>query len=165
MYVVPSCHTCACTYVIQLSGIPAFVHPWINGMTEVVQFASVSSMSNVLLWHFTYCTYAYNYVYMHTCTHAQFHTNRLTAGTYYTHLRTHIHTQCHAPSHSKIVYSTLLVISPFPCTMRSWASAVVGGSALVEKVLSALNWFMHQILFALCTRKYSFDASAACSQS
>ena len=122
-------------------------------------------MSNVLLLHFTYCTYAYNYVYMHTCTHAQFHVNRLTAGTYYTHLRTHIHTQCHAPSHSKIVYSTLLVISPFPCTMRSWASAVFGGSALVEKVLNALNCLMYQILFALCTRKYSFDASPACSQS
>ena len=35
--VVPLCHTCACTRVLQLSGIPAFVHPWINGMTEVVQ--------------------------------------------------------------------------------------------------------------------------------
>ena len=32
---VPPCHTCTCTYVIQLSGIPALVRPWINGMTEV----------------------------------------------------------------------------------------------------------------------------------
>ena len=28
--------------------MPAFVPPWINGMTEVVQFASVSSMTDSL---------------------------------------------------------------------------------------------------------------------
>ena len=74
------------------------------------------------------------YAYMHTCTHTQFHTNRLTADMHYTHTCAYIYTQCHAHSHSRIVNRTLLVISPFPCTMGSWVSAAFGGSALVGKM-------------------------------
>ena len=50
---------------MQLSGIPAFIHPWINGMTEVVQFASVSSMSDILP------TYIYAHMHTHTISHKQ----------------------------------------------------------------------------------------------
>ena len=63
MYIVPPCHTCTRTYVIQLSGIPAFVHPKINGMTEVVQFAAVSSMSDILPT--CICTLAHTYTVLH----------------------------------------------------------------------------------------------------
>ena len=138
LYIVPLCHTCTCTHVMQLSGMPAFVHPWINGMTEVVQFAAVSSISDIL----PTCAHT------HTHTHTQFHANRLT-GTYYTHTCTHtyiynyIFTQSHSHSHSRIVYRTLLVISPFPCTMGSWASAVTGNGELsyIVQCLVAVLWY------------------------
>ena len=64
LYIMPLCHSCACTHVIQLSGIPAFVHPWINGMTEVVQFASVSSMSDILPTYI--CTLAHTHNFTQT---------------------------------------------------------------------------------------------------
>ena len=121
---MPLCHTCACTYVIQLSDMPGLLCPWINGMTKVVQFASVSSMSDILPTYI--CTLAHTYTISHY--------NRLTADMYYTHTCAYIYAQCNAPSHSRKVYSTLLIF-PFLCTMGSRVSAAFGGSALVGKML------------------------------
>ena len=71
------------------------------------------------------------YLLVHTCTHTHWQ------GTYFTHTCARENTQWHVHSHSRIVYSsyTLLVISPFPCTTGSWASAAFGGSACVGKML------------------------------
>ena len=119
-------HAHVLLYIIQLSGMPGFVRPWINGMTEVCTCEQY--MSDILP------------TYICTLAHTQFHTNcRLTASTYYTHTCANIYTQCHACSHSRKVHSTLLVISIFPCTMGSWASAVFGGSALAGKITLAAH--------------------------
>ena len=75
-------------------------------------------------------TYMYN---AHLHTHTQFHTNRLTVGTYYTHTSAYIYTECHAPSHSRIVASVQNITHHFS-SLAQW------GAEVVQHLVAVLWW-------------------------
>ena len=118
------CHFAVHAHVLLLSSFLVCLDLSIHGLMVwlklYIQFASVSSMSDIVP------------TYMHTCIHTQFHTNRHVL---YSHLCTHTHKVIHFHTVQYIVYRTLLVIFPIPYTMVSWASAAFGGSVLVGKML------------------------------
>ena len=99
-----------------------------------------------------------------TCAHLHPHPHTHThwQGTYYTHTCTHvhiyiIHNVMYIHTVYRKVYSTLLVISPFPCTMGSWASAAFGGSALVGKML----FWQGKLLWQLTSYRWSGQCECA----
>ena len=79
-----------------------------------------------------YLLYVGVYVYMHTCTHTQFHTNRLTSGMYYILTPVHTYIYVHNLMHIHTVEKCTIHYSSFPLSLAQW------GAELVQHLVAVL---------------------------